>query len=1020
MLLSVTVMYAFPQQRLGNFIVYGKENGLSQSSYHDVFESSNGYLWLGSSNGLFRFDGKRFNQIISWYNTPNSPGDNNIVDLEEDNHGNLWMAGFTTGLTKYNLKTGKFRQYKRLSKDSTSAYGIFCITKDDKGELWIGTSGRGLAKYLPDKDTFAFFYPNQKKTKDGSVYGENVVTGIVQDTYDKDLLWLSCFDGLYLFNKKTNAFTFYDPAYTGNYEKPAGLKTLLCIEQSGNKLFFGTWFAGLVVFDKINKSFARIVYNRPGKTSYLYGILDMQLVADSLLYLAAMNDGLLCYNLRSQKIDSVITQPDIDHFNTEINIQRVSITPHAGFFAGGNTAIYQLQSGPKHFEKSINFSFKNKTPLKATKITSAIYDSVRKGYWCSFLNYPVCVFYGENNFTQKEFPITGKENWFTELAIDGSGMVWAVAHNDGLFYLNQVTERFEPVAGNLSNKQLKSTNDFETIKADSKGNLWIAGRSQVLHYNVANKKITEFSIPLNDVLKNSRRGIRFLTLKVDSKNNAWMSTNSGLFFFELSMQKSVYYFNNLNAGPKPASTVIKSMAIDKDDHIWLGYFNEGIQVIDPGKGSIVKSFGMDDGLPSAEINYMACDTKNNILACLHNGLSVYRKATGSWQTIDALNGLKRDYLDMGVFALNNGKIILDQHNSFLVFNTDSLWAKPDSSFLHINAIKINGQNWYADALPDHINSLVLPSVTNDIQIEFSATNWQFPLRTKYFYRVNGIHKTGEWYPANEALVNLTGLASGNYKFMFYAVTSDGTTTSVRNLFIKIKPPYYKTWWFILLAVLFTAFVIYSFFRYRINQLKKLHEMRNSISRNLHDDIGASLSNISILNELARRNAPDNHKLRKYLDKAGEDIQRTSEDLGDIVWNINPAFDDLQNLFIRMRRYAADMTEGRNINCIISLPGQAENIKMEMIKRRNLYLIFKEAVNNMAKYSEAANGTINIEIKNNELLMQIKDDGKGFDNTIVKTGNGLTNMKQRAGICNGTLQIISAPGKGTVICLTMPI
>ena len=202
--------------------------------------------------------------------------------------------------------------------------------------------------------------------------------------------------------------------------------------------------------------------------------------------------------------------------------------------------------------------------------------------------------------------------------------------------------------------------------------------------------------------------------------------------------------------------------------------------------------------------------------------------------------------------------------------------------------------------------------------------------------------------------------------------------------------------------------------------QKLQMIRDEIARDLHDDIGASLSNINILNELARRNALNPEKAEEYLSKAGEDIQSISESLSDIVWNINPRYDNPENLFIRMRRYAADMMDGKNINYEINFPASGDVIQMSMEQRRDFYLIFKEAVNNLVKYSEASHAVINIEQRPDSIYMSVKDNGKGFDANIVKEGNGLTNMQKRALDMKGELIISATPGKGTEVILIAAI
>ena len=207
---------------------------------------------------------------------------------------------------------------------------------------------------------------------------------------------------------------------------------------------------------------------------------------------------------------------------------------------------------------------------------------------------------------------------------------------------------------------------------------------------------------------------------------------------------------------------------------------------------------------------------------------------------------------------------------------------------------------------------------------------------------------------------------------------------------------------------------------KLEQQKELLVMRNNISQDLHDDIGASLSNINILNELTRRNITQPEKSKEYLSKASEDIQRISESLSDIVWNINPRYDDLQNLFVRMKRYAADMLDGKNINGQFDFPEGGENLTLSMAQRHDLYLIFKEAVNNLVKYSQAKNAVIRVAADEHTISMLVKDDGKGFDQNNTRVGNGLQNMEQRAKLSGSQLSVQSKPGEGTVIEMRMKI
>lgn len=216
----------------------------------------------------------------------------------------------------------------------------------------------------------------------------------------------------------------------------------------------------------------------------------------------------------------------------------------------------------------------------------------------------------------------------------------------------------------------------------------------------------------------------------------------------------------------------------------------------------------------------------------------------------------------------------------------------------------------------------------------------------------------------------------------------------------------------------------AFSRYQLKkkyeQQAALQEMRNNIAGDLHDDIGASLSNINILNELTRRNADQPQKVEEYLQKASEDIKHVSEGISDIVWNINPRYDSLDQLFIRMKRYAADMFDAMNINYVLNFPEKVGNSYLDMNRRRDFYLLFKEAVNNLAKYSKATQASINLTIGQHQIGLTIEDNGVGFDQANPKLGNGLQNMEERARLLNGDFRLDSTPGIGTRLQLRLAV
>jgi ligand-binding sensor domain-containing protein/two-component sensor histidine kinase len=998
------------QHRTGDFMVYGSDNGLPASLYYGVFQSSDGYLWIGSSSGLVRFDGKRYKTFFSSYADSNSLSDNIIVDFAEDDQHNLWIAGFMQGITKYNLHTGRFKQYSRLSDDKTAGYGINKLIKDKEGQLWLATAGRGLARYIPVTDSFEFFVPDPSRPADGSVRDANHVSGIAEDKTDPELLWLSCFDGVYSFHKKTKAFQKFVYKGPSDDQYPYAF---LCVEtDNDNKVWLGTWFTGLMSFDKQTKQFISYPYKGFGSDPMHYLVLDIKHCNDSSLYIAAGNGGLLSFNRKTKQIHALLTTAQLPEGSSGINIQRISNTPDAGIFAGGNYHIYQQHKTFSRLGNSVHFSKGNDV-----SVNHVVYDPYRKGYWmvCSNTGIDSIYFFNESITSHKTFIAqTAIDGDFEDIATDSKNRVWAVTSFYGLYELQEDGAYFKKSIDVFPGSDTLAQ-QVKCIESDRHGNLWLLTRKKVYYVDIEKNRVEEFDLQTgNETLRNLRfcRG---------TANDVWVSSNNGLYHCSLSPKKITHVLPDPMSKERLARKGIKSMTIDKYGSAWLGFESDGVQIISAKDHSILSTHDYDSGLPSMQINYMTTDTAGRIWAGTPAGLALFDPKVKVWQLFNRNDGIKRDYIDRPVIATANGMFFLNIENGFSWFTAEAYRAERRyQPILHITSLTVNGLAHKADVLPDYMEKLSLPYNTREISIEYAAMDWLYPSRTKYFYLVEGIHQPNGWIMNPGMSVTLTGLKPGNYFLRIYAVSGDGIRSKEMRWPIVIHPAFWQRWWFLALCIVVLLAIVYALYRYRIRQLKKLQSMRNTISRNLHDDIGASLSNIHILNELTKRNIGDPAKATGYIATAGEDIQRISESLSDIVWNINPKYDDISNLFVRMKRYAADMLDGKNITPKLVFPNGTEKMFMPMDQRRDFYLIFKEAVNNLAKYSKATEAEIKVWSDDHTIHLRVSDNGKGFDMHQVQQGNGIQNMKQRAEKWKATLVVESVMGKGTVISLDMKL
>ena len=183
---------------------------------------------------------------------------------------------------------------------------------------------------------------------------------------------------------------------------------------------------------------------------------------------------------------------------------------------------------------------------------------------------------------------------------------------------------------------------------------------------------------------------------------------------------------------------------------------------------------------------------------------------------------------------------------------------------------------------------------------------------------------------------------------------------------------------------------------------KLQNVRNNIATDLHDDIGSTLTNISILTELSKKNLKEAKTAEKFLNRITEESSASQQALDDIIWSVNSRNDSLQETIARMRRYAAELFDNSNSNCHLQLDETSGNKKLSIEQRRDVYLIYKEALNNIHKHAHAKNVWIRVSQNQNHLYMQIKDDGKGFNTNLKTHRNGLKNLRSRVEKWNGKM------------------
>ena len=314
-----------------------------------------------------------------------------------------------------------------------------------------------------------------------------------------------------------------------------------------------------------------------------------------------------------------------------------------------------------------------------------------------------------------------------------------------------------------------------------------------------------------------------------------------------------------------------------------------------------------------------------------------------------------------------------------------------------------------------LTTLTLAPDENSFSISFANSTTADTTATTY-YKLDGADK--DWIKEGKATtVNYTLLPPGRYDFKLKC--NDGSEKPVLQIVIKL--PFWLSSWFIILCC--AAFIAIAYFLHTLSvkRLMAVEAIRQKVSRDLHDDIGSTLSTINILSTMAKSKLiEDPVKAGEYISKISDNSSRMMEAMDDIVWSINPLNDSMQRIFARMREFATEVLEAREVEVHFRFDEEANNLTLNMEQRRDIFLIFKEAINNIAKYAHATKVELQVTYKAPQLILLIKDNGKGFDVDKADNGNGLNNMQKRADKLKAIYHITSQPAAGTTIMLQMQI
>jgi signal transduction histidine kinase/streptogramin lyase len=610
---------------------------------------------------------------------------------------------------------------------------------------------------------------------------------------------------------------------------------------------------------------------------------------------------------------------------------------------------------------------------------------------------------------------TAKLGWgWNHTAWQDGGGAWWIPTGEGLFRSLPATS-FENLARTELQKIETSARAKEIFRLfeDSRGDVWIATFGEPLELLRWERATQTWHNHTEQV--GFRAGSRVGTAFVEDRSgNLWIGTGDEKGSLIRYRDESFTVFTQADGAPPGWST---DLFTDSAGRIWLTTETTGAWRLDDtnADGLQFVKYTTAEGLSSNEANCITEDRFGRIYIGTGRGLDRLNPATGQIENFTTDDGLPASHVEVA-YSDRTGALWFSTTNGLARFTPEPERTRKEPTVL-ITGLRVAGVAQRISVLGEtKAPHLDLNSSQKQISVDFIGIGATLGEKLKYEYRLGN----SDWMPTSQRTVHFANLSSGEYQFEVRAVTADRfyshTPAAVS---FKIAAPFWQHPLFIISLLAVTTAAIYFFFRYRLQRLLEMERIRTRIATDLHDDIGANLTRISLLSEVAKQKSENGNG--NLLSSIADIARESVSSMNDIVWAIAPEHDSLSDLTIRMRLHAEEVFAYREVDLDFRAPAPDADLKLSVGARRDLLLIFKEAVSNTARHSDCSKVEIDFAVENSIVRLRIADNGKGFEvenSNADGGGQGLRSMTRRARALGGKLQINSQ--NGTTVEFELPL
>lgn len=981
-----------------------------------LLQDSRGFVWMAGKHGLMRYDGHDFKIFRNIPDDTTSIIDTDLLSLYLLGD-TILCIGAKHGVSLMDIRTEKIINLEN-DQDGNPVEWINDFYPDEEGTIWIAAFN-GLYSFKPDLSGIINHHLNMPPITKGDPAFAKRVYCITQHSIDKNLLMLGTECGLVSFDKKRNAIHKIYPNREATFwrSQPPVYKFI----QEENYLWCRCWISGMPRFDMETETWKNFCYPKAGDrletAQGVWAMSDLMLKNKDEFWVCDYDRGLYIFNKNSGKSFPFNQEQTYNILNKPY--MKIFKLKDGALWLSCDDGLWRQNLRAKQFE------FLD-IPFPHGWVSATLHDEETNEYYFGlhWESYGLACW---NSFTRQWTyyqPEIDKDEMFNtnDIFKDSRGGIWVATSQRGLWYIDKQSNTLKPFSMPDKNFSHFWNNTIYKIFEDSQNNLWLGtGKFGVARLNPDRTKADYFTNNTQD-LTSLYGTTYFRAIEEDQYGRIWIGSRTGFCTFDpktetfsreipLKLQK-----NGIRDG------YTYSILKDTTNAMWLTIEGQGLVKLEEQiKDNFnFKIYQTDDGLKDLTVFYMTSD-KHGGLWIVNNGLLYLNPYNNSFMLTDERNGLL-EYI--GVDA----KIMVDRYgNVFCASQVGMGWLDEAEKYSQSSVLNLIIENININSQPvldwNPYDEKGVPRFVkhnqNNFTFSYTAICFEDYSQVRYRYKLEGLEN--DWNSPTHILeARYTNLKPGKYRFVVdvsYKGVLLGYNQSVEFI---IRQAFWKTWWFLLLSIMTLSVIFYFLYLNRKKQQEKQLQIRTKIASDLHDDVGSTLSSISIMSDLLQLRLDDSPNAEEMLRKIGKNARNMLESMDDIIWSVNPQNDNFHNIIVRIREYAVTLFEPLDIKFTIEVPENITSLPVPMDVRRNLFLIAKEAMNNAAKYSRCTEAIIDFTYSHSVLQMTITDNGKGFDTSKDYGRNGLRNMQYRGEKIGGKVTICSTIGQGTTVAFVTKV